>query len=642
MRFHFLFWIAVLFLGISAQGQQSLFRAKGQKYLEKATFYQIRHDYEKAINYYQKSIRFAPGNVATYFSLAQLYRSQQDFNNAAYILNKCTSCSGFGYSLQLASDLFRAQQYNDASKLVNKLSHSPQLQDADKKQIKRLQKSISLAQRVSFHLPEDTAEIPQNMGDRINSPFDEYFPSINLNDSVLVFTRKTNGMDQDFYLAQRDSCGGWLVANPLGSPPNSPRQEGAQMLSADGHYLFFSRCQNESQNGWALGGCDLYFSYDVPGGWSQPVAFGATLNTPAYEGMPSLSPDNKVLYFVSDRIGGYGGKDIWMSRFEDGLWQVPENLGPEINTAGDETAPWIASDNKTLYFTSNGQPGLGGNDLYLSYKEEGGHWSPAFNLGYPINSPADDVSITVANDGKKAYFASNRTGGKGAMDLYEVQLPEHIQPYPRTFFYGLVKDSLTGQRLPLAILKWTNLETGTVIAQYESNWGDASFISAFPMNTSLGLEVSRYNYLTMYDTFCLQDRHIYPPDTLMVSLLPFDYNPPSSDTNLLTVYFEKNKSTISDSVKMWVKSIVSPYINGKYNEYFIDGFTDTSGIPAMNADISFQRAYALKAVLVETGVPESKIYTQGWSDSSPVASNQTEEGRALNRRAVLVLRRPDY
>lgn len=639
MRIALLVFLLIVLISSPVRAQQSLFEKKGQKDFSKAVLYEMHHQYDKAIQYYERSIRKSPDQSMAYEALAKLYRVQQNFKDAAKTLNRCTSCSATS-RLTLAEDFFKSGDYNKALQTLDQLPGGlPKSDDAKRK---LLEEDIRLATNLqsSNRIP-DSSEIPKNLGERINSVFDEFSPSINLDDSVMVFTRKTNGVDQDFYLAHRDSCGGWLEARPLGSPPNSPSQEGSQMLSADGHYLFFTRCENTSPDGWAYGGCDLYFSYDVPGGWSQPIPFGPTINTTAYEGMPSLSPDNKVLYFVSDRPGGYGGKDIWMSRFEDGLWQIPENLGPEINTAGDETAPWIAADNQTLYFTSNGHPGLGGNDLYLSRKGAGGKWGKPIDLGYPINSPSDDVSMNVTNDGQKAYFASNRAGGTGGMDIYEVRLPEALQPQPRTFVYGIVKDSISGHRLPLSVLTWTNVRTGDTLAQYESNRGDASFISPFPVNTELALEVSRYGYLDVTDTFCFRSQKVFPPDTLNIALLPFNYQPPLTDTNLLTVYFGKNSFSLDDSSIQRIKKVIAPFEAGSYNTFFVNGFTDTTGLSSINEDISQRRAHSVGEILLQMGVPADKIQEQGWSDSSPVGSNETETGRSLNRRAVLVLRRPE-
>lgn len=640
MRFLFFLIVSLGLFCVPVLGQRPLLGHKAEKWNEKAVFYEMHHQPEKAITYFKKSLRRDPGNLKTHLALSELYFNLQDFKEAAQILKEAASTSPgalnqVGYPL--ANALFRSGDYSDAQKVLSKLRNQPDLLKSEDSKIALLRESVRFARQNIAEHPSDT---PLNLGMRVNSIFNDLFPSINADDSILIFISATNGVDQDFYRAKRDSCGGWFAALPLGEPPNSPQQEGPQSVSADGHYLFFTRCQNRSPNGWEGGGCDLFFSYTQGEGWAQPVPFGATINTPSYEGMPSLSPDNKTLYFVSDRPGGYGGKDIWMSRFENGLWQVPENLGSEINTSGDETAPYIAVDNATLYFTSNGHPGFGGSDLFLSRKQPDGSWGKPFNLGRFLNSPSDDVSITVNNDGKTAYFASNRPGGLGAMDIYRVTLPEDLRPEPQTFVYGIVKDSLAKSHLPKAILTWTNAHTGEEIAQYESNRGDGSFISAFPLNFELALHVSRYGYLNFRDTFCFNNQHIYPFDTLNIALLPESYQPPLTDTTLLTLHFKKNTFTLNDSLRSQIMKIVKPFKLGKYNEFYVNGFTDTSGYHEINEDISTERANVVMQVLVDMGISENKIQAHGWADSNPVAPNNTEEGRAENRRVELILRLP--
>ena len=167
------------------------------------------------------------------------------------------------------------------------------------------------------------------------------FPWISHDQRTLYFTRRMNNTDEDFFTTSVDSCGGWFTGTNMGSPPNTLNQESAQMISADGHYLFFMQCENRSINGWGQGGCDLYMAYRADSVWSVPQSFGATINTPGYEGMPCLSVDNRDLYFVSDRAGGFGGLDIWIAKFRNGLWQQPVNAGSQINTAGNETAPFL-------------------------------------------------------------------------------------------------------------------------------------------------------------------------------------------------------------------------------------------------------------------------------------------------------------
>jgi Tol biopolymer transport system component len=636
----FLIIFLFLWLPATASAQMPMSR-EAHKLLSKGTSALLQKKYEKAEKYFKKSIKAAPYSVDAYSALADLYQNQNRYQDAASLLrqaaNSCPKCAN-AFAVPLATALWRAQLFAQAEGVLNSWQKPAGLSKKAQWDYNLLRQNIQYGKYAMSLPPTDT---PENMTFRINSVYDEYFPSISQDDSTIVFTRKTNGMDEDFYLAHRDSCGGWFIARPLGSPPNSSDQEGAQMISADNHYLFFMRCGNRSLNGWALGGCDLYFSYTDKDGWAQPVPFGATINTPAFEGMPSLSPDNKVLYFISDREGGYGGKDIWKSDFQNGLWQIPENLGPEINTQGDETAPWIASDNKTLYFTSNGHPGLGGNDIFYSKNDGQGHWKRPENLGYPINSSYDDVSLTLSKDGKKAYYASNRPGGMGGMDLYEVALPESLQPESQTWRYGIVKDSLTGERLPYAQMEWTDPETGKLISKYQSNHGDASFLSAFPLNKKLALRVIHFNYLDYADTLIFDTHFVSPPDTFNIALLPNYYQPPLMDTLICRIPFAKNDFALNDSLKIALVNLITPFLDKPHVSFIVNGFTDNSGTPDLNVDMSYRRARSVAEILFNLGIMESKISVQGWADASPAAPNDTEEGRQQNRRVELVVRLPE-
>lgn len=621
---------------------QTEINSSAQKWLKKAYVATLKKEYLNAEKCYLKSLEKDPQNMDAYSALGRLYQMELSYDKAADLyLNAskiCRQCK-MDFKFPLADFLYKANRYQEAKQILNQFSES-EIKTFGKKYEMLLQ-NIVFAEKAIKQLKTAT---PINMGLRINSEFDDYFPSITANDSTLVFTRKTNGIDEDFYVAKRDSCGGWFMAKDMGSPPNSPLQEGAQMLSADGHYLFFMRCDNRSENGWADGGCDLYFSYTENGGWSEPVLFRGMVNTNFYEGTPSLSSDNRTLYFASDRPGGYGGLDIWMTVFKDGLWQIPVNMGPEINSAGNEMAPWIAADNSTLYFTSDGHPGFGGNDIYLSRKLKDNTWTKPQNLGYPFNSSAEDISFCLSADGKKGYFSSNRQGGFGGMDLYEITLDSTMQPKPYTMIYGIVTDSLSKGRIPYAQIEWSDASTGKLLNHFQSNSGDASYFGALSLHQKLALKVYRYGYLDWTDTLTFDKAYFWPPDTFNISILPNSYQPPLSDSLLITQNFSKNEVTLTDSTIAIIKEKLKPYLtktaNQKYVEFFINGFTDNTGTPEINQEISFARARLIGTLLFNLGIPEEKIHVQGWADANPVAPNDTEENRTKNRRVELVVRSP--
>lgn len=623
---------AILFAQQNNNGRAQSLYAKALESLQK-------HDKEDAEAYLLKSIKASPSFSDAYISLGMLYCDNRQYTRAADVFQQaalsCPACTR-NFALPLARVLCRGGQYDKADAVLAGWQKPEPMKAALKKDYDQVRRNIQYGK---YAIKAKHTEEPENMGFRINTQYDEYFPSIVRDDSTIVFTRKTNGVDEDFYIARRDSCGGWFIARDMGTPPNSPMQDGAQMLSADGHYLFFMRCGTRSENGWDAGGCDLFFSYTQGDEWSQAVPFGATINSPGFEGMPSLSSDNRELYFVSDRDGGFGGKDIWVSRFQDGLWQIPENLGPDVNTPYDEIAPFIASDNSTLYFTSDGHPGLGGNDIFYS-RRVNGKWQRPENPGYPFNTSFDDASLCLSADGRKAYLASDRDGGLGGMDLYEVKVPETAQPQPFTYVYGIAYDSLTRARLNYAQIEWNDAQTGEKLYRFQSNRGDATYMAAIPMNRTYAVHVFRAGYADYDDTVTYTASHIMQPDTLSFPLLDFSYSPPMYDSLLGRFHFVKNSVVLSDSDVLRIKMMVEPYLGQPLAEYFVNGYTDNTGTPMINEELSFARARLIADVLRNLGIPDNKIQTQGWSDASPVAPNDSEENRFINRRVELIVRKP--
>lgn len=275
---------------------------------------------------------------------------------------------------------------------------------------------------------------PINLGPKVNTADDEYLPSLTADDHTLVFTRRLprrnsttadTPYEEDFYLSEYDTmelC--WGPARRMAEPLNSADNEGAQTVSFDGRIMIFTACNRRDGHGR----CDLYICVRHGDKWGRPRNLGPTVNTGAWEAQPSLSVDGRTLYFVSNRKGGYGGSDIWSTRYVDGRWTAPRNLGPSVNTPGDETAPFIHFDDKTLYFASTGHIGMGGSDLYISRRVDDTTWGEPKNLGYPINTIADENNLIVSPDGRTALFSSDRYEGYGKQDLYSFVLPVDKRP----------------------------------------------------------------------------------------------------------------------------------------------------------------------------------------------------------------------
>lgn len=263
---------------------------------------------------------------------------------------------------------------------------------------------------------------PENMGQGVNSNLDEYMPTLSADGKMLLFTRyNRETMEEDFFFC-RNIDGKWARAVRMPEPVNSDANEGSGCLSQDGRRLFFTACGRED----GAGSCDLYVSFRKGNGWSRPQNLGPAVNTSKWESQPCLSIDGQTLYFVSGRPGGFGGTDIWKSTLIDGQWNQPVNLGPTVNTAGNEKGPFISFDNQKLYFSSDGHIGMGNMDLFFCLRTSDSTWGEPQNLGYPINTAGDESSLIVAPDGRTAIISSDKSG-VGGLDLFAFALPEQAR-----------------------------------------------------------------------------------------------------------------------------------------------------------------------------------------------------------------------
>lgn len=597
---------------------------KAEKLLMNAQTFIKKNKMAKAEKELLKTITAYPQYGAAYAELGNLYCTQKQFGKAADIykeaVQSCRDCTR-DYAIPFATALCNVQRYAEAEAILSQIP----IEKNDKiPGLDLLKKNIQYGKYATVH-PWDT--MPVNLGLRINSPYDEYFPTVSPDDSTLYFTRRTGGVDEDFYKAHRDSCddGAWLSAWDMGSPPNSSHQQGAQYISADGHYMFFMQCDNRSANGWEGGGCDLYFSYTDSVGWSQPEPFGYTINTTMYEGMPSLSSDNKEMFFVSNKEGGQGGKDIWVARFDNGLWQIPQNLGTAINTPYDETAPYIAPDNQTLYFTSNGLPGMGGQDIYMSRRNPNGTWQEPVNIGYPFNTAYDEVSFCISADGTKAYMASDRPNGYGKMDLYAIAMPELLRPQPYTYVVGKVYDSFTQERVTYAQIDWNDTATGNSIYKFQANKGDATYMAAIPIGRPFALNVHRGGYQDYVDTVIFNKKNIIHPDTLNFALLPYDYIPETNttitenltlDSLLITLSFGENDSVLSQDNRESLLDIIQPLLQSRI-EYYLKSYQPVSNTSIEDERILNLRLMHIAAVIENAGVSFEYVH--------PLQNNDTNQ-----------------
>ncbi len=623
-----------LFLGISVCSLRAQLTPRARRLYNNAQRLQAAHQPAKAQQALRNAIKESPGYVEAYSLLGRWLFEAHQFKAASEVFlqgEKACKDGHKAFAKATAKSLFYNGDYGRAQ------SYIPA--GAADDEWKRLAAQIAFA-KTQVKKSGDTIRIVQPVGMpmRINTGVPELFPFRSADGESFYFTRRVKGIDEDFYVAKRDSCGGWFAAKNMGSPPNSSAQESAQMISADRHYLFFTRCDNRTLNGWDLGGCDLYMAYTADSVWSVPLSFGATINTPGYEGMPCLSSDNRELFFVSDRPGGYGGLDLWSSRFEHGLWQLPRNLGAAINTAGNETAPFIYADNRTLFFASTGHPGMGGSDLFSAQRIDDSTWAHVANLGTPLNTPYDEVSMSLNAAGDTAYFSSDRDSAAGNFDIYEAPLPATLKPGAVSYYKGEVHDSIAQSPLNYANIYFTDSASGKELYQIVSNRGDGSYTVALPVGHTYALMISRIGYQQAFDTIRCYTAEVKTPLWHAYSLLPFDYQKPSSDSALVTIPFQKNSTALTDSSLALLKAAILPWQGKAGITLLVNGYTDNSGTPIINEQLSFTRARAVSVALGELGFLPEAIQAQGWGEAAPAAGNDTEENRNKNRRVEVIVR----
>ena len=350
---------------------------------------------------------------------------------------------------------------------------------------------------------------PVSVGSGINTNDDEYWPSITADGQTMIFTRQQATVEnqssyvleqEDFYVSYF-SDNSWQKAFNAGAPLNTIQNEGAQTLSSNGNYMFFTACERPG----GMGSCDLYFSSLNDGKWSEPVNLRSPVNSPSWESQPSISADGKTLFFSSSRPGGFGGKDLWLSRLnEKNIWTKPVNLGKVINTDGDEMSPFIHFDGKTLYFASDGRVGMGGFDIYMTRLKDDSTWTDPKNLGYPINTYNDEMGLIIESEGKKAYFSSIRNKANGK-DIFTFDLYESARPNPVSYLKGKVYDKETGKLLK-ADYELINLSTNK-IAIKSSTDATGNFLVCLPSGFNYGINVSKPGYLFYSENFMFEGQH---------------------------------------------------------------------------------------------------------------------------------------
>ncbi|RYY88618.1 MAG: flagellar motor protein MotB [Chitinophagaceae bacterium] len=583
----------------------------------------------KAREYLLEAVRREPGYLEAYVSLAGVYSQLKDRKQSIANYEKAFAIDSsylteirLPYAIALAGD----GQFQRALDAVNNLLTKTNIGNNTRKAADFRRRSFQFAVDWAKSHPDNYVFNPKNLGAGINSPEAEYFPSLTIDGNDMIFTRRLGGRNEDFFLSHREG-GKWGSAYHLNGSINTPMNEGAQNVSQDGNWLIFTGCYRPD----GMGSCDLYISYRQREGWSEPVNLGSAVNSDQWETQPCLSPDKKDLYYVSRRPGGAGGADIYVvHQLPNGRWSDPENLGPNINTPGDELTPFIHADNQTLYFASNGQPGYGNQDLYIVRKGADGKWGTPENLGYPINTVDEESALFIASDGVTTYYASDRAGGQGSMDIYSFEMRPTMRPVRTLWVQGKVFDAKTKAGLPSS-LSLIDLASRQELSRVQTD-ETGNYLVTLPVGRDYVFNVARRGYLFYSDQYFLSSK---TPDSTYRKDIPLQPIEVNASVVLRNIFFETAKFELKPESQVELDRVVQFLRDNPTVRIQLQGHTDNVGTAADNQKLSDNRAKAVVQYLAEKGIPATRLEAKGFGSSQPVADNKTDEGRAQNRRTEL-------
>jgi outer membrane protein OmpA-like peptidoglycan-associated protein/tetratricopeptide (TPR) repeat protein len=482
------------------------------------------------------------------------------------------------------------------------------------------------------------SSMPKNQGESINTEADEYINFVTEDLEKLIFTRKSiiqndaseNPLFQESIFSSEKSGLDWKLAEEIQLSWKDELDIGGMNISVDGRKMYFTGCNWPS----GFGSCDILVSYKTGSIWKDPFNLGVEVNSQYWDSQPAISSEGRKIYFASKRAGGIGGSDIWMSiRLSSGKWSKPVNLGDSINSAGDEMAPHIHADGKTLYFSSNSLPGLGGYDLFFSRQDQAGRWTKAENLGYPINTNADEINIFLSIDGHTGWISSNRKGGKGGFDIYSFPAYDSMQPQPAFYVKGVVTDSNTGKKLS-AKVEIYNLFKGLVDDSVQSDPVNGEFLLVLHPGINYAFNISKRGYLFYSENYNMNDS-----SRGSSVFKEFKLSPIQSGNFLVlnNIFFDFNSSVLKPSSFNELKKLIDLLIVNSDLNILIEGHTDNIGSEEYNNQLSAERARSVYEYLISNGIAPSRLKYEGFGASQPIDTNETEEGRNKNRRTEIVI-----
>ncbi len=585
---------------------------------------------QEAIDFAKKAIEEDNTFTEAYWFLATRFSEQKKTNEQISTLKNAVQNTSYKTDetrYRLAKAYYETGEYENSVTVLEEISSNyPQ-----KKTSALLHKN-----RVALEFKHKPVPFnPQNL-EAINTPYDDYWPSMSLNGevfstTVLIADKTKSNLEwnEDIYWSFRDENGQWKKSESIGMPTNTEENEGSQNFSIDGKYMFFVACDKPDTKG----GCDIYYCVHDGSNWSLPINPGEPLNSRYWETNPCLSADGKELFFSSNRPGGKGKKDIWecvVTKMPDGTLRFsnPINLSDSINTLEDEFSPFFHQDGSTLYFASNGHDGLGGFDIFYSKRNSSYVWSKPKNIGFPINTHKDEYGFIVSPNGENAYFASDILSEQ-EKDIYELNLYKEARPTPMNYFAGIIYERM--HKTPIETdIEISDLSTGNKHT-YKSDWNGV-FSTYLPANQEYAINIYKKGFL-------FYSKNIAPTDlSESKAIIEMDSIRIGESLILNNISFETNSYKLLPKSTPELEYVFRFLVAQPEVDIEIIGHTDNIGTHEHNIVLSENRAKEVSKFLIAKGIDAKRISCIGMGETLPIANNDTEEGRAKNRRTELKIK----
>lgn len=625
-------------------------------------------DYKTALSNYLKAQAFNPSNANLNYKVGKCYWMLKNPEAAIPYFSKAVELDpvGEGHAYAVLGESYQATyKFDEAISAFQKARArlTPEEKKANGDEFAGRIEQCNTGKKL---MADSVRVFIDNMGASINSKYTDYAPIISADQSMLIFTSTRENKynkkayddgeyDENLWVSYRTGSS-WSAAADMGAPLNTKENDATIGLSADGQKLFLF---------YGKSGGDIKYSEKKGETWSKPEFFDAINTSNGHENSACFSYDGKTVYFSStdnQKAPNYGEHDIFMCKLnEKGKWGKPENLGAVINTDKDEIGVYMHPDGRTLYFASNGHSTMGGYDIFYTVLQDDGSWSEPVNIGYPINTPGDENFLVVDASGTHAYYSSERSGGFGGLDVYMITFlgPEkklnittennliaavanpiqqdvvmeksvEIKTSRLTVVKGVVYDAFENpQKFLDAQIEITDNATGQVLFTNNSNASTGKFLIPLPSGKNYGIAVKKDGYLFHSENFDVPQTTDYQEIFLDIKLMPVAKD---SKIVLRNVFFDTDKSTLKTMSYSELDKLVEILNSNPKMKIEIGGHTDNVGAKAYNQKLSQSRAEAVVNYLLSKNIAKDRLSFKGYGMDEPIATNDTPEGRAQNRR----------